>query len=102
MGMTEAEWVQSENPNQMLYQVEDHVTNRKKRLFSCACLRHVPAIIGSKLIRRAVETCERYADKLATRDELGAAYNPPARSAWDPAGSAWDSMFQKIRYRLPT
>ncbi len=93
--MTEVDWLKDDNPVRMLQHIVRHATSRKRRLFACACFRHVPLLFDSKQILEAIETCERFADDLATKKELAHAYNPPATPARDP-------LFEKYRYLLPT
>jgi len=93
--MTEQEWLTSTDPRRML----DHLlhgaiafrerpgglpanrrtrlpcaTDRKLRLFACACCRAVWPLLADQRIRLAVEVAEKFADGLETRDELLAAY----------------------------
>jgi hypothetical protein len=59
--MTEEEWLECKDPHSML-ELRDKVTDRKSRLFACACIRRVWDLIESDLHRRAVEVAERFAD----------------------------------------
>src|SRR5262245_26506908 len=91
--MTEAEWLACDNPLEMLefmapgllwdeYQCSNadatpvrqflrgKVTDRKLRLFACACCRSAWHLISELSQQSAVEVAERFADSLATLDEL--------------------------------
>jgi len=71
--MTEAEWLACAHPEPMLQFLRGSVSERKLRLFACACVRrgwHLP-IDGR--CRRAVDVAERYADGLSGRGELAVA-----------------------------
>jgi hypothetical protein len=97
-GMKEAEWSVSTNPWRMLYYlfcnssdpvVRDYysdeadliepdgrhleVTERKLRLFYSACCRHVMPLVPDLEINSLIEVAERFADGLASEDELAAA-----------------------------
>lgn len=105
--MTESEWLASTNPNAMLDHLRGKVSNRKLRLFACACCRNVWHLLTDDRSRLAVEVAERYADHQITKEELAAAEvtswnawdaSPPgdcARFAWAAAWSsaeiAWSS-----------
>lgn len=72
--MTEAEWLASEDPAAMLHylvvqSVRGHVdgfvrrpSDRKLRLFACACCRQVWHLLTDPRSRRAVEVAERWTD----------------------------------------
>src|SRR5258708_7473595 len=67
--MTEAEWLNCDGP--MLDFLQGRASNRKLRLFACACCRRVWNCLWSGSIgRAAILTAERFADGLATVEEL--------------------------------
>jgi hypothetical protein len=71
--MTEAEWLACNSPVQMLEFLWDKVSDRKLRLWACACCRGVWERLSDKRLRVAVETCERVADGLEPLGALAAA-----------------------------
>src|SRR5947207_2031219 len=73
--MDAAEWVTSTDPQAMLAFLRDSgkLTERKARLFAVACCRRVWHLLADEPSRAAVEVGERYADGLASVDELRAA-----------------------------
>jgi hypothetical protein len=69
--MTEAEWLNCGSLEGMLEFLEDCcASERKQRLFCCACCRRGWNWFDNEENRRAVVTSERYADGLATWDDL--------------------------------
>jgi hypothetical protein len=80
--MTEAEWRACTDPDEMLKRLGRRVSNRKLRLFTCACYRHVPPLFDDERIRTAVEGSERYADGLADKQELAHALNRAFSAMW--------------------
>ena len=58
----------------MLLSLGDRATERKVRLFACACCRLIWPMIDDPSARSAVEEAERFADGFATQDQLAAAY----------------------------
>ncbi len=80
--MTEAEWLACRDPDPLLEYLRAEAcarrlpqpSRRKVRLFACACCRRAWAALTDDRSRRAVEAAERYADRLASRDELALAF----------------------------
>lgn len=76
--MLEAEWLASDDPQAMLASFRREwdkgesycaLSDRKLRLFACACARQVWHLLTDDRSRKAVEVAERYADGLAGEDE---------------------------------
>lgn len=70
--MTEAEWLASNDPVQMIMLMNRKIHNRKSRLAGCGICRYVWDHLDSAE-RHVVEVAERFADNLASRSELAAA-----------------------------
>jgi hypothetical protein len=68
--MDEKEWLEFTDPFPMLEFLRGKASDRKLRLFGCACCRRVWHLLTDEKIRRAVEVLERYGDGLAGREEL--------------------------------
>jgi len=84
--MTEAEWLAGTDLNSMLEFLGDRISSRKLRLFACAACRRVWDLLIEPASRQAVIVAERYADGLATKEELVAARNEAVMQA--PGGGA--------------
>jgi hypothetical protein len=71
--MTESEWLACTDPLRMLDQPAARRDERKLRLFACAVCRRLWGLLRDERSRRAVEVAERYADGLASAEELARA-----------------------------
>ena len=79
--MTEAEWLTSTDPAAMLGSVEQGASDRKLRLFACACCRRVWNLLSDKFSRKTLTIAERYADAEVTEEKLGFAGGDARRAA---------------------
>jgi hypothetical protein len=99
--MTESEWLAATDPRPMLEFVRDKVSDRKLRLFACACCRAVRATehLGPGW---AVAVAERYADGLASDEDLVSARRgvpfPDNFSEWVLRLSAYDGAWEGVGY----
>jgi hypothetical protein len=71
--MTEAEWLACRDPAPMLAFLRGKISERRFRLFGCACCRLIWQLLPDDRLRRAVEVSERFADGRASHAERGAA-----------------------------
>ena len=62
--MTEAEWLASSSPTWLLSFLRERISNRKGRLFACACCRRASYLLKNEQIRKALDVAEDYADGL--------------------------------------
>jgi hypothetical protein len=62
--MTEQEWLTCTDPNAMLGFLFGKASDRKLRLFACACCRQIWRYINSSVCQQAVESSELFADGL--------------------------------------
>ena len=60
--MTEEEWLTECDPKLMLDFLRDEASDRKLRLFACACVRRVWHLLEDDSSKEAVETAEHFAD----------------------------------------
>jgi hypothetical protein len=70
--MTEEEWLACTDPGPMLEYLgaNDLLSDRKQRLFDCACVRRIWHLLFDDKGRKAVEVAEKFADGLAGIEEL--------------------------------
>jgi hypothetical protein len=73
--MTEAEWLASGDPAQLTEAAVERgwVSDRKLRLWACACCRRIWPLLVNECSQKAVEVGERFADGEATEAERAAA-----------------------------
>ena len=81
--MTEAEWMACTDPRLMLKLLRGRASERKLRLFLVACARTVWDQITDPVMRRAVDTAERYVDGRAASEEHQTAHGEVYRLACD-------------------
>src|SRR5262249_35806135 len=72
--MSEREWLEGTKTWFMLPHIPQPTSERKLRLFACACVRRVWHLLPDERNRGAVEVAERFADGLAGEHELKAAH----------------------------
>src|SRR5262245_49228579 len=68
--MTEQEWWGCTDPKQMLEFLRGKASDRRLRLFACACCRRIEHLLPDQLSQKAVEVAERFAEGLADALEL--------------------------------
>ena len=68
--MTKQEWLACTDPQKMLEALRGKSSERKVRLFACACCRHIWQLLRDRDCRAAVEQAERYADGQASKRGL--------------------------------
>ena len=73
--MTEAEWFACENPQLMLRHIETATSDRKMRLFECACARRVWHRVNDERLDRVLLGMENFADGFISAHELEPLHN---------------------------
>jgi hypothetical protein len=92
--VTETQWLACDNPTLMIHFLRGKASDRKLRLFACACCRRVWHLLTDERSRQAVETAERFAESSVTAKDLGKAraLADRVRSArHDLSTQAWES-----------
>jgi hypothetical protein len=88
--MTEAEWLACANPDVMLDYLEKSTSERKLRLYGCACCWRIVQLLTDERSRAALEIAQRFADGLASLEELAEAHQAAVATIWTCAGTARD------------
>jgi hypothetical protein len=91
----EAEWLVASDAEDMLRRLNGYLSERKLRLFACACCRRMPLLMDNERNVRAVEAAERYADGLVPKRELKKA-RKAADISWLTSYEAWDEALSAI------
>jgi hypothetical protein len=86
--MTEEEWLTGSDPKSMLLCLLSKGSDRKLRLFACACCYRVWDLITEVPDRKAVETSLLYADNLVSVEELADATHAAERPHQSPCKGA--------------
>jgi hypothetical protein len=88
--MTEEEWLGCADPEPMLaFLLAGKASDRKVRLFGCACCRRIWPLVGDERLRTAIQVAERFADGRAKTRELLAARNAADQAEHDAGYQAW-------------
>jgi hypothetical protein len=92
--MTEKEWLDSVDPQMMLEFLRGKASDRKLRLFACACCRRIWHLMPDERCHRAIEAAERYADGVVSEAEWQAAL-------WGVREilNAWDADYEEAQER---
>lgn len=96
--MDETEWLVSIHPQPMLEFVRGKASDRKLRLFACACCRTAWDLIPEELHRESLWLAERHADGQATDAELGVAVSALHR-ARRKRNQLDRAVYEAVRYR---
>ena len=89
--MNETSWLSCTDPSVLLRSRERDLSERKLRLFACACTRRVWALLTRESVRGAILTAERYADGEANRDELLGGWREVRKAlSVTPLGTRWE------------
>jgi hypothetical protein len=90
--MNEAEWLAGSGPPSMLEFLRDKASERKLRLFACACCRRIWYLLKDKRSQQAVEFVEKCVDGLANSEEL-VVISDAANDVWNDAAYGRSPFF---------
>jgi hypothetical protein len=95
--MDETEWLACNSPEPMLEFLQGKASDRKLRLFGCACCRVIWPSVEEQASREAVVVAERYADSEVGRNELHSARRAAGKFGLYRAG--WVAAYCVVGYR---
>jgi hypothetical protein len=87
--VTEADWLAGSNPIAMLSFLRGRVSDRKLRLYACACCRCIWNLLRDQRSRTAIELAERFADGAVSCEDF--------QTAVDAASTAHDEAEERAR-----
>ena len=98
--MTEAEWLNCTDPKPMLEFLRGKVSDRKLRLFACACVRRVWHRMGEGVVSKEIEASELFAEGGSSRKELRAIRSQlGARGGYSAAWAANNALHAVLEDR---
>jgi hypothetical protein len=77
--MTETQWFACTNSGPMLKSLRGKVSERKLRLFACACCRRILDLISGPQYKELIEIAEQYAEGSSSLQDLMAQYRAVCR-----------------------
>jgi hypothetical protein len=92
--VTSAEWNRCTDASLMLAFLQGKVSDRKLRLFGVACCRQEWSLFFDQRSKHGVDVSERYADGLATEEELRSAEG----EAWAARDLIWERSVEEGTY----
>jgi hypothetical protein len=89
--MTEAEWLTSQEPEPLLkwMWLDETLSERKARLFACACCRKAWPHVRDERSRKAVELAELYADGLVGAEAVKLAHHAAMSAEYEAQDAAY-------------
>src|SRR5262245_16335653 len=100
--MDEAEWLACTEPKPMLEFLKGKASDRKLRLFGCACCRRLWDLLPSDLNRQAVQAIEEYPDTLSRELYPEGFHSHPVLGEALCASSSWEFLWGRGLVAEPT
>jgi hypothetical protein len=88
--MNEIEWRNAADPAGMLAFRDGQMSERKLRLFACACCRRIWDLLTDERSRHAVNVAQKFADGLLPARKLRAAERAALSASKETADAYWD------------
>ena len=99
--MTEADWLDCNDPKKMLEFLRENPSHRKLRLFACAsCRRYRRKFAGEGAYRKSVELIEQYLDEKASPEEWNDARQTLISYTIDSRDSPNDNKFWQDAWEM--
>lgn len=96
--MTEAEWLECDNPQPMLEFLRGKVNDRKLRLFAVSCCIWAWQFLTEESSRVAVKVSELFADGLASKKELVTAQQTASKAELAIWNELEEGHFERVTY----
>ena len=93
---TGTEWLGCTDPKMMLKCLQGRASERKPRLFACACCRRIWRLLCDERIRREAEVAERHADGLADEGERASARAAAEEAARESLATRSSASYYKV------
>jgi len=98
--MTEQEWLESTDPDEMLDFMFERASRRKIELYTSGCYRSVWHLLPDERFRHKMNMRDRYFDGLATEAELDLAIKAAEDVPHHVCLDAWDSIPPQRQVRI--
>jgi hypothetical protein len=92
MSMTEQDWLECDDPDILLRFLRGRASERKLRLFACACAWRVWHLITDRWSRKTIKVAEKFADGLVDEAKLKYAWGDARRSCQQVARANRDHV----------
>jgi len=96
--MTEQKWLACTDPQPMLDFLRGKASDRKLRLFACACCRRIWHLLSDERSRTAVEVLEAFCEGAVTEKQLEEARSKAHQASYQPPEAIAEPVFWAAAY----